>query len=503
MPSKICTIVDKLKTSNYLKQLYNWIQKPWIVFIAISLVFGVFYVFSVPAFGEPDEAAHLNRIYQISEGHLFGQRIPGGKGTYLPKAIVSFENENNDFLFSNVFTARTNPNKVLRPIIVSSGPTINTKSQPVPVHFENTELYSPPVYFPQILGMLFAKAINFTLPQTFYLLRLCGLVSWITICAYGIKKMRKIGWAACVLLLTPLSLLVASSITADSMTTALSVLTVGLVIDAIVYTDKLTNKKLPLIFVTVAFLGLVKPPYLLIATLLLFIPKEKFEEVSFTKIKFFVASFGVMLLLFGGWSTIAEQHYIPARQATGGIIMNQKAHELFIVEHPFSFLHKIYKTYFRNTAYYNYRGFFVGYVSQLGLGDPNYVLPDWGVFIYTILLSGVFIYIRQKNKHEYYLEKYRRYYSLLLVLVLFLAINALIFISWSPISAPLIEGIQARYFIPITMPLLFFLLPIYKKDIKLTRTFYATVPLCLVLIQLAAVLAVHYRFYAPALTPSL
>ena len=97
---------------------------------------------------EPDEGAHFNRIYQIAQGQLFGQKIPGGKGGYIPYSIVVFENKNAN-LITNSQTARTTPGNILR-TLTSNTVTINNRNNLVPVHFENTELYSPVVYAPQL-----------------------------------------------------------------------------------------------------------------------------------------------------------------------------------------------------------------------------------------------------------------------------------------------------------------------------------------------------------------
>ena len=75
--------------------------------------------------------------------------------------------------------------------------------------------------------MLIAKIINLSIARTYYLVRICGLLSWVAVRTYGISKMDKFGWAASTILLTPLSLEIASSVSADGMTVALSVLCAG------------------------------------------------------------------------------------------------------------------------------------------------------------------------------------------------------------------------------------------------------------------------------------
>jgi uncharacterized membrane protein len=193
----------------------------------------------------------------------------------------------------------------------------------------------------------------------------------------------------------------------------------------------------------------------------------------------------------------SQKGYVPYRNAAGGVPLVQKTQEKYIIEHPLSFLHKTYETYLRDTPYNGSPT--LGFASELGL--LNYGISSWAVALYFVLIGVVFSVLRASSKTKDYLGKLKQSYCFLIALVIFVLINVLIFISWSRISFPVIEGIQSRYFIPDTFPLLFFILPILKKDIKLTNTFYVLFPACLVLIQLAGVVAVYYQYYAPALKP--
>lgn len=483
----------KIKELDSLKKIYCWLQKPWMVFLILSVVFGFSYAVMVPSFMEPDESAHFNRIYQISQGQFFGEKILNGKGGYIPKAIVDFESKNAK-LITDAQQARTNPSNIFRTLTAHST-TINNRNNLIAVHFENTELYSPVVYAPQVFGMVLARLTNLSIVKTYYLIRIFGLISWMAICAYGISKMDKFGWAALILLLTPLSLEIASSVTADSTTTALSVLCVGVLISALRSKEPLGKKTQLLIAGIIALFGLVKPPYMLLGTLFLLIPKEKFSNKKYSKPRFFIISFSMMIILFAGWTTIALQNYVPVRQAVAGVVINQHAHEQYLITHPLGFVHKIYETYFKVTPYEP--SWILGYAKELG--DTSYSLPGWAVAVYLLLLGATFASLRSSRREEY-LEALKRRYSLLLVVGLFLFINVIIFVSWSRINRPVIQGIQSRYFIPILPPLILALLPIYNNKQNLSKKFYIIVPVALVFIQLAAVLAVFYRYYLPPMS---
>jgi len=66
-------------------------KSPHIIFLLLASIFGLFFLIFVPPAGEPDEAQHFNRVYQIASGHFLGQKIPGGKGSYIPESILNYE----------------------------------------------------------------------------------------------------------------------------------------------------------------------------------------------------------------------------------------------------------------------------------------------------------------------------------------------------------------------------------------------------------------------------
>jgi len=477
------------KIAHIFKSLAGNMRKPYIIFLVIGAIFGLFYLISVPAIGEPDEAQHFNRIYQITEGHPFGQIIPGGKGSYLPKAIYSFDNTYSNRMASTT-TEHTSISNIWNLITKPSTTIINSGTAKKLTHFENTELYNPVSYTPQAIAMFAAKLLNFSVPKTFYLVRLAGLTAWLAICAYGIKKMRVFGWAACVLLLTPLSIQIASAVSADSMAVAISVLFVGEVVDALATKNVLSRRQLTTLLITTILLACAKLPYILLAALLLVLPSYLFKNGKKEMIRYLAITLATIFIVVIGWTIVAQKGYTPYRAAVAGVPINQATQEKFMLEHPLSFGRKLSQTYIQNTAYN--QDPVLGYVGQLASLD--YYVPGWTVALYFILLSMVFMALRSGAKIKEYLSVKIKLLSLGIAILLFVAVNVLVFISWSQISFPGIDGIQSRYFIPVLLPFIFCLLPLYKKDISLSRTFYISVPVSLIIIQLAAVTAVYNQF---------
>ena len=480
------------------KRYQKWLHQPEKWFLIIGLFFGLFHLFAVPAFGEPDEGAHFNRAYQISEGHLFGEAMPGaGKGSYSPKAIIEFDNSTQR-LFWYPATERTTF-KALFTSLAQPGLTINNTADRKPLHIENAELHNPLIYTPQVAGIFIAKLLNFSVARTFYLVRLSGLIFWLIVCYYGLKRMKALGWAALVLLLTPPSLQIASSISADTTAVAITVLFVGMIMDKLATQRMFTRSQLwQLTGVTIA-LACVKFPYAILAALLVVLPSKLFAGGKRHRLIFLASVLTAATLIFGAWTIVARKGDFPYKTIATGLPFNETYQEKYLIHHPITFAHKLYTTYFVYNpnlvgSPYNY-DIFIGYVGILG--NLGYAIAGWAIALYFLLVGGVFTALVYGAKSIEFVSRRARLFIFCLLTLLFLLINASLFITWSPANLPYIDGLQSRYFIPVLIALILCLLPLRKKTIIISRTFLILVPLCLVLIHLSAAVSVYKHFYAP------
>jgi uncharacterized membrane protein len=468
------------------KKVLQVLRSPVGVFLILGGFFGLCYLLLVPPFLQPDESAHFDRVYQVAEGHITGQKLPDGYGMYLPGSIVAFEHV-DDAITASPGIQRISLGRTLH-LITQPWSSIN-EAQKDPSEFVNTEVYNPIVYSPQIAAMTLARIFNFSVPITFYLVRLFGFTCWLLMCAYGISKLKTLGWAVVVILLTPLCLHIVSSVTADSMTIAFSILFVGLIFDALTI-KKLSRNKMIALLASITLLACVKIPYELLGMLVILIPNSTYKNTK-QKMLLLAASVVIFLSVTGVWTLVAQKQYISYRTVATGIVLDQKKQELYLLQHPLSFGHKLYDTYLRSNPYaldpvWSYVGV---------LGATGYNIPSWAVCLYFALFGAVIVKLRDNAKKSDYLIPSRQWFTTAVATCLFLAINAIIFISWSRIKIPIIEGIQSRYFIPILPLLIFILLPVYKRAGTFAKTSYYFIPVLLLLIQLATLAAVYYQFY--------
>ncbi len=427
-----------------------------------------------------------------------GETIPGGKGTYLPQAVINFD-RSSDGIFNRRGKVGTTFRQVFAPI-VKPGSTINSTINKEPSHFENTSLNNPVVYSPQVGAMLVSKLFNLSVAQTFYLARLAGLLFWLIVCYYGLKKMKLFGWAGLALLLTPLSLQLASSVSADTVTIAITVFLVGFLIDKLVTHNPLTRKQLLQLFILILFLACIKSPFFLLGLLFFLLPAQLFPGKQKQRAAILLAAFATMLIITVGWIAISHRGYVPFKTIATGLPHSESANAKYIIEHPLSFARKVYDT---NLVPVPYSKNYVPYNQDLVLGyggilsNLSYGLPGWAIATYFILLGAVFTVFIHGAKATEFISRLGRLSVFGLVVALCLLVDAALFITWSSPDLPYIDGLQSRYFIPAVIPLLLCLLPLRKKGFAISTNFRRLVPICLILIHLLAAIAVYQRFYLP------
>lgn len=478
------------------------LSQPHRAFLLLAVTAGLFFVFYMPPFSEPDENAHLDRIYQIASGNPLGQLIPGGKGAYLPLSILRFERLGLDANDIPPEPLATDFREIFKP-----GPSIDdSRLSSRPVHFENTELYSPVVYAPQVVSMWVAMVLDFSVAKTFFLVRLAGLAMWLAMCAFGLKKMRTYGWIALIVILTPLSLQIASGVTADSMTVGATMVFLGLLIDKLLTRTVFTKAEMVAMLASVALLACVKMPYVGVILLLLILPEEVFPSFSRSSLLCSQRRAKWACLAVAGtlaaaivaiWTAIAQHGNVPFLAVATNSDFSENAQVSYLLRHPINVLFRLVRAY---SPAKHYPGTSAGwlvtdYVGCLGLNA--YFIPNWATALYFAVLGGAGAALHKGAHKPDFLSTRARWGTGALVLGLFVLVNLMLFVTWTPLSDPVINGIQARYFIPIMAVLPLCFVPLHKKDRSMPRLFAGCILVGLAVIQLTAALALlgKYHYY--------
>jgi len=195
--------------------------RPEHVVIVLGLIFGLLSLIVTPPMQAPDETEHFYRAYQISEGTLIPTRIQEptlGRftGGYLPEALGVVETFN---------PLRHQPDrKIISPLAMLRTLAMTTikDDQRRFFPFSNTAAYSPVAYVPQATGILFGRVFTRSPIFLAYFARVANLLAWVLVVGVAVRTTPMLKWSLVAIALTPMSLFVAASASADAVTNACS-----------------------------------------------------------------------------------------------------------------------------------------------------------------------------------------------------------------------------------------------------------------------------------------
>jgi uncharacterized membrane protein len=401
------------------------------LFIISALVFGLLFVLITPPFCSFDESTHSYRAYQLSEFNFTADSLPGGgTGGFIPASLYQSATKYRSNYFGGKHDITWGDYKH---DIKSS---LNEQEK-VPVHFENTALYSLVGYLPHMVAFWITKPIDTSPIITLYLARLFYLVLWIVFAGLAINILRAKKLFAALILLMPMSLFLAGSVSLDGITIALSALLVAL-ISFYAVKPRLDAKDISLATLVASALALIKLPYFMFVAALVFIGKNKAPK---NKLIYLLIPVIAAMVLGGIWAMIANSNYLPYRN---DIIIDPPTQLKNMLTNPFHFVTAIFNTYFTNFGNQIIKEF-VGV-----LGSNNSLLPSWISYMWVSLLVLTAVY---GTKAEQKFKKHFRLLTLALIGLLFVAVNALLYMSWTGLNADFIDGAMGRYFIPLALML--------------------------------------------------
>ncbi|PKO01061.1 MAG: hypothetical protein CVU42_01040 [Chloroflexi bacterium HGW-Chloroflexi-4] len=419
-----------------MKPLFS---QPHRLFVIIALIFGLGLIFLQPTGAGYDEETHIARIYEFSLGHP----IPN---SYFSSAALP----------ESFFNVSYRAQKFLTPIDWAK---ITTNFQ-YTVHdsqylgYTTRATYSPINYFPQAVIMrLLGYELNLPLPFMYYILRLTYLLSYTFLTWLAIRFIPIGKWLLFVLGLAPITLLQASTITADAITFGVSFLFLGWMLHLIIDKIQFNTKILLATILTVFLLASVKINSIPLIFLALFLSPTQFKSRK-TLIFLWVALILFVAIVAGGWNLIAWQSDAARRGLEGTssiqVILNS-------LKYPFQFVGNLI----------NYIGFVLGSVAKSWIAIYGYgywTVPGVVFILYPIALILGFLHDIGNRKMPLNL----RIGLLSLFLLMFFGTFAIRLILKENISSEV--ATQGRYFVAV-MPLFFIGLIAWGKPLTFSKWF--------------------------------
>jgi len=426
------------------------------LFVIIGLCAVVLFTFITPPFQVPDEVGHFWRALSISRGDVFPRVERAGAVAKVPQGYATIV-----FVFWKP-TAGAQDVKITWPQFQTS-PFVRIEDEKrATITFPAG--YTPVPYTPQIVAALITRVIQARPVITFYLGRLFNAIAYIALIAFAIGTTPILKWLFAAAGLLPMALYLAASWSPDAMTIA----------GAFFFTAALlrgarTPRHVALLAAAGAFVGLCKPAYFLIALLALAIPglRGKARAVMIA-----ATACGVALAMWNAARMFApvrsDAHVDPAAQLA--CLADDPAH-------------------FARAALSEIQARGADYVRQMigRLGLLDIWLPEW-IIRAELLVLVVCAYAAEGGGASLKLRVVAFIVSMLTVAGIALSS----YIGWTPPCAPVIDGLQGRYLLPI-VPVFFLVIgaPLIKRE-QMARVALAGVA---VAANATALFAVASRYY--------
>ena len=427
------------------------------IFLLLSLIFGIVFIFVKPVFEGWDESAHYYKAAQLAKLNITPQKFNNQVGYFFsPAEVLSVDQ--------------------------SSGRAIDENGN-IFISLANTGVYPPVSYIPAAVTIWAANLLKLSPLKIVPVIRLINLFAWIFIIYTAISITPVYKKTMLIVALMPLSLLLASIISADTICNAFAFLFTALILKY-AYTDtvQLVPKNIFILFITAILLVMTKG-YFFLLLLFLLIPVKKFISQKFYAGSLFLVIF-LPLIIILLWTYSNINYVVPLREG-----VDQAAQFKDILKNPLIFLsylpEQLYRTIFMplieidivNNAVsgmlMNNHDYIKYIISSLISGKitildalKNWSFMEKAISLLTFGFYFVFMLVisLSEGKKEINISIKNKLILLFIYLATFIYVSFGIYLNWTPYGAKEIIGIQSRYFIPILpITLLFF----YNNKVKI------------------------------------
>jgi uncharacterized membrane protein len=259
-----------------------------VIFLVFALFFGSVSALINPPFMASDETWHFFKAYDVSQGHL----TPEKENIDVPK---SFDN----IIKLTLWNVTSAENYLINKDYSQFNMELNVNDTQV-LEKNNAYSYMPLPYLGAALVIKMGQIFNGSPLVLMYFCRLINLLIYIIIVYYAIKIVPIGKYVFLLIVLMPMTLYTASSISADSLNLALCFFTICLFLKLAFNNDKIYKKDILLIFIFLSGLSLSKQLYVLLGMLFFIIPKSKFENLR-VRLGYFIFTLlpsGLILVLW-------------------------------------------------------------------------------------------------------------------------------------------------------------------------------------------------------------
>lgn len=408
-------------------------------FVFIGVTFGFLFIILTPVclVTSYDDQVHFHRMYTLLDGKSSNWTYAG---RYFNHLVIGNHEKYKSYEEIKLYKQFLNEN--------------NDKKSEIKVDNMDSNIdYTDLIYLPFSIGYKIASVLGFSFVNCIYISKLFNLIFYIIIMYFAIRIIPFAKKIVFFIGLLPTNIYLASQFSYDSTITA------GVIISFAAFLNIRNNEKVDLKNLLVFVLGITwaslpKVIYCPLLLLLLFIPTSWFNSKNQAKI----IKIGIIILFLLTMSTfvlpVLTSSVAGDSRVEGTSVAGQFKH---ILSNPLS-----YGKLLVIETIDNFDSMFFGYNTFSRLGYLNGDTYFFDLSNFVLLFTILYLTFTDAIDKRVIDKKQKLILSILLIGIWCLIWSAL-YLSWTPVGAPRISGVQSRYFIPILVPLLIMFIPNSKK----------------------------------------
>jgi uncharacterized membrane protein len=385
--------------------------------LILGAITGLAMIVLTPPFQVPDEEAHFFRAYQVSTLNLSLEKRNGRVGAELPVSI-----SNTHLLFKDIILNESCKTDLSR-YRLALGMTDNRPEFCTPIL-----PYPPAAYIAQAFGIFLGRIAGAPPIIYFYLGRVLNLALFLFLAITAIRLLPFMKWGLALLVLMPMTLYEAASLSADAFTIGIAFFMIALFLHCAAGNGPLSAGDIALMFAGTVLLALTKQGYSPLVFLALLIPAHRFGT---PRRKAFVMVGLIVVAIVIGITCI-----LSIREFSVGLPGSNSSEQLrYILSHPLTYLTTLFRCFFRASQF----GSFIGWFGWLETRLPIWIIVPYGLLLLAVPLA---------EKRIFVLSRRQRYLIGSLFGFLVILIFTIQYLSWTPVGKRSIDSVQGRYFIP-------------------------------------------------------
>lgn len=452
--------------------------RPHDLYTVIAALFGLVFVFLTPPSGAGDEPRHFERMFEVATGQWLGAQG-------LPRGVIAFTD-----LSKQAVENRAKFDAARREALAAI-PLDDADIQPYPRPLEKIlRIHHPAAYLPFAPAIWIGSAFDLPPYTIFVLCKLTTLALGLFLMRQAIRILPNFKLLATFIALLPTTVFYLGAANIDAFLTGFGFLFFALVVRAAARGNgAMTGRDIALLASAGAAVAVIKAPYAFLPLLAVLIPADSFKSPRQR------AGALAAIILPGiafalSWALLAKTHLVPegAYSTPGGTYVLPAEQMARLIAYPPEFLAVLWRTAFESSVPATILG------QALGLlGWNNVPLPPWTIALSMTTLILLWFGSRGEKSLALCSNTGRIVTSALFGGVVTASLF-LLYVQWTGVGAPTVEGFQGRYLLPIA-PLLFPLAPLRLSAMESTSRQLSLVGLSALATLTSGVAAVFAHFY--------